>query len=382
MLEYCLCPKCGRMIMLDGDLPDGFCLYCGTHIAYDEAREELVKGLRAAIPDEFVLEADLSELIDEDDAGGNAYGLSECREECAKGQERLGKWDFGAAFEKFSRALEWYPQDIESACGRLTAGILRLTDVQNWEGFLDACTAQIRSQSDWNMAQKSLEYAMDILRRFLSKGGRYVSPDYTVGFFEKLAAKFPQLKITAAEIFAHCLNIENAPLTDAARMDHETSRFAVGDHPAAPEKEMRRGMLFVMKCHPNERVKESLCRALYVYDRGIWLRSRDEAHINDAISLCAEIAGGDYPPQDVRIVLSAMYDLLMMGGIEQNTTDTEKIMFLSRVYTYGQMKQMERFFSGKLFFNKLYAEIYLSTKGASPLSAEYRRIQEKIAKLS
>lgn len=382
MLEYCLCPKCERMIMLDGDLPDGFCLYCGTHILYEEAREELLNGLRAAIPDEFVLEADLSELIDEDDAGDSAYGLSECREECAKAQEQLGKWDFGAAFESFSRALEWYPSDIESVCGRLTAGILRLTDVQNWEEYLTACTAQIRSQNDWNMAQKSLEYAMDILKRFLSKGGRYVSPDYTVGFFEKLTAGFPQLKTTAAEIFAHCLNIEYAPLTDAARMDHETSRFAVGDHPAVPEKEMRRGMLFVMKYHPDSRIKESLCRALYVYGRGVWLRSKDMVHINDAIALCGEITNGEYPPQDVKIVLSAVYDLLMMGGIEQNTTPTEKMMFLSRLYSYEQMKQMERYFSGKLFFNNLYAEIYLSTRGASPLSAEYRRIQEKIAKLS
>ena len=382
MLEYCLCPKCERMIMLDSDFADGFCLYCGTHIAYSEAREDLLTGLRAAVPDEFVLETDLSELIDEDDAGESTYGLSECREECAKGQEQLGKWDFGAAFESFSRALEWYPSDIESACGRLTAGMLRLSDVQNWEKYLCGCTELIRSQNDWNMAQKSLEYALDIVKKFLSKGGRYISPDYTLGFFERLAVSFPQLKATASAIFAHCLNIENAPLTNAARLDNETTRFAVGSHPASPDKELRHGMLFVMRHHPDPRIKEALCRALYVYGRGVWLRSKDEAHINDAIALCGEITNGEFPPQDVKLVLSAMYDLLMMGGIEQNTTPTEKLMFLSRVYSYEQMRRMERFFSGKLFFNKLYAEIYLMQKGASPLSAEYKRIQEKIEALS
>jgi len=64
VLDYCLCPKCERMIMLDGDFPTGFCLYCGTHIAYDEAREDFLSGLRSAIPDEFQLEVELSELID------------------------------------------------------------------------------------------------------------------------------------------------------------------------------------------------------------------------------------------------------------------------------------------------------------------------------
>ena len=60
MLEYCLCPKCERMIMLDSDFADGFCLYCGTHIAYSEAREDLLTGLRAAVPDEFVIHASVA----------------------------------------------------------------------------------------------------------------------------------------------------------------------------------------------------------------------------------------------------------------------------------------------------------------------------------
>ena len=64
MLEYCVCPKCQRMIMLDSEFDSGFCCYCGTHIAYSDARDELLAGLRASIPDEFVIETDLSELID------------------------------------------------------------------------------------------------------------------------------------------------------------------------------------------------------------------------------------------------------------------------------------------------------------------------------
>ena len=97
------------MIMLDGDFYSGFCCYCGTHILYSEAREELLNGMRAAIPDEFELVAELSELIDEDDVSENVYGLDECREKRALAQEFLGKWDFGGAFKAFSEALDWYP---------------------------------------------------------------------------------------------------------------------------------------------------------------------------------------------------------------------------------------------------------------------------------
>lgn len=382
MLEYCVCTKCERMIMLDSDYDSGFCCYCGTHIDYTEAREELLSGLRASIPDEFVLEADLSELIDEDDAGENVYGLSECRAECAAAQEFLGKWDFGGAFKAFSKALDWYPADFESRCGLMTSGILRLKDTENWEGYLTECTSQIRSQSDWNMAQAALEYALDIMKKFLSKGGRYVSPSYTIGFFEKLTQGFPALKQTAAEILAHCLNVENAPFTDAARLDHETTRFAVGNCPQEPDKNLRRGMLAVVRCHCDDRVKESLCRALYVYDRTVWLRARDTQRINDAIDLCDGVTSGAFPPNDVRIVLNTAYDFLMMGGLEKNTTEREKIIFLSSVYTFEQIRRMERFFSGRLFFNKVYAEIYLKQRGSSLISPEYKRIQAKIRQLS
>lgn len=382
MLEYCVCPKCERMIMLDADFDSGFCCYCGTHILYSEAREELLNGLRSSIPDEFALEADLSELIDEDDTSDDTYGLDECKEKRATAQTFLGKWDFGGAFKAFSEALDWYPNDFESRCGLMTAGILRLKDTENWERYLSECIDRIRSQSDWNMAQAALEYTLDIMKKFLSKGGRYVSPSYTVGFFEKVTQSFPVLKQTAAEILAHCLNIENAPFTDAARLDHETSRFAVGNCPSEPDKNLRRGMLVVIRCHCDVRVKEMLCRALYVYDRAVWLRAKDAARIGDAIELCETITNGGFQPADVRIVLNTMFDFLMMGALEPNTTEHEKLLFLSSIYTFEQIRRMERFFGGFLFFNKLYAEVYLKQRGASLISAEYKRIQAKIAQLS
>lgn len=382
MLEYCVCPKCERMIMLDGDFPSGFCLYCGTQISYAESRERLLAGLKSVIPDELVLEADLSELIDEDDPVEVVYGLAECREESDKAHEYMGKWDFEKAFAAYERALEWCPTDFESMCGRMTAGILRLKDVEKWESYLGDCIALIRSQADWNMAQKALEYALDIMRKFLSKGGRFVSPHYTRGFFGRLTESFPVLRKTACDIFAHCLNVAYAPFTDAARLDHETTRFAVGNYPAEQIKEYRGGMLLVLRYHEDSRVKEGLCRALYVYDRASWLRNKDAARINDAIALCESVTDGSFPPADVKIVISAIYDLLMMGGLEQNTTPREKRLFLSKVYTYEQIKKMERFFSGYLFFWQLYGEIYLMQKKSSPISAEYKRIQEKIKQLS
>lgn len=101
MLEYCVCPKCERMIMLDADFDSGFCCYCGTHILYSEAREELLNGLRSSIPDEFALEADLCDLIDEDDAGENTYGLDECKEKRALAQSF---WESGTSMARSTRS--------------------------------------------------------------------------------------------------------------------------------------------------------------------------------------------------------------------------------------------------------------------------------------
>lgn len=384
MLEYCVCPKCEKMIMLDSDLAAGFCLYCGTHIAYDEAREELLDGLRACVPDELTLETDLSELIDDDDLPQveEPRGLKECREECAKAQDFFRKWDFAKAFDGFSRALEFYPKDFESRCGLLTAGILKLKDTENWEGYLKNCIDVIRSQSDWSMAQSALEYALEIIRKFFSRGGRFVSEYYTRGFFAKIMESFPPLRTAAAEILAHCLNIDCAPLYNAARFDSETTRFAVGDYPREPDKELRKSYLLVLKYHPNEHIKESLCRALYVYDREVWLRTADEARINDAIMLCENVSDGSFPKAQSEMVIGVIYDLLMMGALEKSTTALEKRLFLSRIYSIGQMRQMDKFFGNRLFFCRLYSDIYLSQKGADPTSAEYKRIQQRLHTLS
>lgn len=382
MLEYCMCPKCERMIMLDPDFETGFCLYCGTHIAYKESREFLLEGLKSTLPDELRLEADLSELIDEDDALEDTYGVDECREECAKAQEFLGKWDFTNAFTHYSAALEWRPKDFEACCGKMTAGILRLNDVENWQQRLEECTALIRSQNDWNTAQKALEYALDILERFLSKGGRFVSPAYTFGFFRALTEGFPALREKAAIILAHCVNIDNAPFTDAARLDHETTRFAVGSYPAEPDKLLAPKLLLIMKYHPDARQRQSLIRAVYVYDRAGWLRSRDEQRINDVLDFLEGMFSGDYPTADRKAALDAAYDLLMMNALEPGSTEREKLRFLTGVYSYPQMKRMEQFFSGSVFFNRLYLDIYLKQNGATPLTAEYKRIRRKLDALT
>ena len=107
----------------------------------------------------------------------------------------------------------------------------------------------------------------------------------------------------------------------------------------------------------------------------VWLRAKDYDRINDAITLCENVANGGFSPDDVRIVVNSIYDFLMMGGIEQNAKEYEKIAFLKTVYSYPQMRRMERFFSSKQFFWKLYAEVFLAQKGASLLSPEYKRIK-------
>lgn len=378
MLEYCMCPKCERMIMLDPDFATGFCLYCGTHIAYEESREFLLEGLKSTIPDELRLEADLSELIDEDDAREDHYGVEECRAECAKAQEFLGKWDFTNAFTHYSAALEWRPKDFEACCGRMTAGILRLNDVENWQQRLADCTALIRSQSDWNTAQKALEYSFDILQKFLSKGGRFVSPALTFGFFRAVTEGFPMLRERAAVILAHCVNIDSAPFTDAARLDHETTRFAVGSYPGEPDRELAPKLLLIMKYHPDSRQRQTLVRAVYVYDREVWLRNHDEQRINDVLDFLDGMFSGDYSMDDRRAALHSAADLLLINALEPGSTEREKLKFLTGVYSWQQMKRMEEYFSGSVFFNRLLLDIYLEQKGASPLTAEYRRIRKKL----
>ena len=231
------------------------------------------------------------------------------------------------------------------------------------------------------MAQKSLEYSLDILKRFLSKGGRFVSPAYTYGFFKELCDSFPALRTQAAVILAHCVNVDNAPYTDAARLDHETSRFAVGSYPPEPDKSLARHLLLIMKYHPDERAKHTLIRAVYVYDRAVWLRNHDNARIDDVLDFLEQMFSGSYSTEDRKAALDAGCDLLLMRALEPASTQREKLMFLTGVYSFGQIRRMERFFSGSAFFNRLYLEIYLKQPGASPISSEYRRIEEKLKTL-
>lgn len=378
-----MCLKCERMIMLDPEYATGFCLYCGTHIAYDEAREFFLDGLKSAVPDDLKLEADLCELIDEDDSYEDVYGADECREECDKAQAAMGKWSFAEAFQHYTAALEWRPGFFEASCGRLTTGILKLNDVENWEQRLSDCVSLIRSQPDWNMAQRSLEYALDILQKFLSKGGRFVSPTYTYGFFSRLTESFPTLRERAAVILAHCVNVDVAPFTDAARLDHETTRFAVGSYPQEPDKELSRFMLLIMKYHPDTRARHSLIRAVYVFDRAVWLRNHDEARIEDMLTFMEKMSAGGYSQEDIQAVQDAGFDFLMMGALEPASTAKEKLLFLSGIYNMQQMKRMERFFSHSAFFYRVYMEVCLKKGGAGGiLSAEYKRLRERLKSLT
>lgn len=380
MLDYCVCPKCERMIMLDGDFPTGFCLYCGTHIAFDEAREEFIGGLRSALPDEFKLEVELSGIIDEDDDYDDGFGIAECREECAAAKQYLDRLDFAKAYTHYVTALDWRPADFEASCGRMTAGILKLNDVENWESRLRDTIALIHTDSDRETAAASLDYALGILKRFLSKGGRFVAPYYTFGFFRLVTEQFPALAKSAAEIFAHCLNIDNAPLTNAARLDNETSSFVVGSFSRDVDKNLRFPLALVMRYLGDDRKADALCRALYVYDREVWLRTRDAERINDVTGFMELMFDGDYSTASRATAIDVGYDFLMMGGLEQNAKPKEKLIFLSRVYDYQQLQRMERFFGEELFFRRVQSEVCLKKKGAS--SAEYRRIQEKIRALS
>lgn len=380
MLDYCVCPKCERMIMLDGDFPTGFCLYCGTHIAFDEAREEFVSGLRSALPDEFKLEVELSGIIDEDDDYDDGFGITECREECAAAKQYIDKLDFAKAYTHYVAALDWRPADFEASCGRMTAGILKLNDVENWESRLRDTIALIHTDSDREAAAASLDYALGILKRFLSKGGRFVAPYYTFGFFRLVTEQFPALSGLAAEIFAHCLNIDNAPLSNAARLDNETTSFVVGSFSRDIDKNLRFPLALVMRYLGDDRKADALCRALYVYDREVWLRTRDAERINDVIGFMELMFDGDYSTANRATAIEVGYDFLMMGGLEQNAKPKEKLIFLSRVYDYQQLQRMERFFGEELFFRRVQSEVCLKKRGAS--SAEYRRIQEKIRALS
>ena len=137
-----------------------------------------------------------------------------------------------------------------------------------------------------------------------------------------------------------------------------------------------------MKYHPDERQKHLLIRAVYVYDRAGWLRNRDEQRINDVLDFLDGMFSGDYSTADRKAALDCACDLLLMRTLEPASTEREKLRFLTGVYSWKQMQRMEKYFSGSVFFNRLYLDIYLEQKGATPLTAEYRRIRRKIDELT
>ena len=91
---------------------------------------------------------------------------------------------------------------------------------------------------------------------------------------------------------------------------------------------------------------------------------------------------GDYSTADRKAALDCACDLLLMRTLEPASTEREKLRFLTGVYSWKQMQRMEKYFSGSVFFNRLYLDIYLEQKGATPLTAEYRRIRRKIDELT
>lgn len=75
----------------------------GTHISYQDSREFLLEGLKSAVPDDMKIEADLSELIDEDDAYTDVYGTDECWQGMLKGAGILGKNGFRQRIQALHR---------------------------------------------------------------------------------------------------------------------------------------------------------------------------------------------------------------------------------------------------------------------------------------
>lgn len=52
-----------------------------------------------------------------------------------------------------------------------------------------------------------------------------------------------------------------------------------------------------MKYHPDERAKHTLIRAVYVYDRAVWLRNHDNARIDDVLDFLEQMFSGATPPR-------------------------------------------------------------------------------------
>lgn len=85
----------------------------------------------------------------------------------------------------------------------------------------------------------------------------------------------------------------------------ETSRFAVGSYPPEPDKSLARHLLLITKYHPDERAKHTLIRAVYVYDRAVWLRNHDNARIDDVLDFLEQMFSGSYSTEDRKAALDA-----------------------------------------------------------------------------
>lgn len=116
----------------------------------------------------------------------------------------------------------------------------------------------------------------------------------------------------------------------------------MGSYPPEPDKNLARHLLLIMKYHPDERAKHTLIRAVYVYDRAVWLRNHDNARIDDVLDFLEQMFSGSYSTEDRKAALDAGCDLLLMRALEPASTQREKLMFLTGVYSFGQIRRMER----------------------------------------
>lgn len=385
MLEIVICPACLKDTMLDNELETGFCIYCGTHITYADAvseREDKAKAHSASLSmEEDRIEVDCCELIDEDGFEDDSFLIEESRNELEKADDFMSKLDFINAYSSYEKALDIYPKSFEGVSGLMMAGIMRLTDVENWGRMLNRTISAIHCHNDWNRAENALEYCFDILLKFFSKGDRYVVPYLTYDFFTKVCESFPKLIPKAVQIFAHCLNVNCCPTINCARLDNGTNRYTIGNFNNSLDRDYRYQLVLILKYHSDRRIKDQLMRGVYVFDRFGWLKNKDEKMIFDVIEFLDLASKGDFEETDKLIAKKVCYDFLMMGAMEQNMSEREKITLLTKVYSWSDIKKLECHFNESLFFQRLKAQVFLTVKGNSIISPEYKKIQEMINEL-
>lgn len=384
MFELVKCPACLKSTMLDNECETGFCLYCGAHIAYadaiDEKKEQDENDAASEAMNEDRIEVDCCELIAEDGFEDDGYLIEESGRELTKADGFMSQLDFVNAYSCYEKALEIYPKSFDAVCGLMMSGVMRLTDVENWGKRLNDVVKAIRCRDNWTRAENALEYCFDILGKFFSKGDRYVVPYLTTDFFGTVFEKFPKLIEKAMKIYAHCINVSCCPTVNCARLDNGVNRYTIGNFNAALDRDYRFQAVLVLKYYSDRRIKDQLLRCVYVFDRFIWLKNKDE-RICDVIEFLDMSQNGDFEETDKLIAKKVCYDFLMMGALEQNMSEREKLTLLSRVYTWERIQRMEKHFSESLFFQRLKAQVFLLTKGNSIISPEYKRIQARINEL-